>query len=206
MSVDPPRAYHLLLYARNLLTLPGSDGVGSAIGVDVEMFNEARSLIPAIARKDDYLFPADIGALLFRQLVHGGVNPHACRTAIDLYRQSDLEQLLTRVSRAIAEVNADKILSTTSDIRVAFNNVWKSSEAIGRRADFVEGGIALGMGAIGVAVGQVPGLLFALGLAGADRLTGQLGRTAAERTVRAFSNETSVFLYDFKKRYPWTDT
>jgi hypothetical protein len=208
---DPLAAVRFLKMCHDLLTRPSADPLGMIHNVSLPIMKEMLSGVPNDAasllnpQKVGQYYVPEIGEFLLKKLSPYPESFEGCRVLCDTFRHYDLARVFNTLNQAVNDLDYESIKSSGRILAEQLDTIWKESDSMKTRSDFVRAGLTIASAIIGSVaggpIGAVGGLMAGLGFATAEKLlelkTDSISETIAKWTAPPYL----VNIFDFKTRY-----
>jgi len=123
---------------------------------------------------------------------------------MNIYKDTDLYQLLSSMDKAVKEKNKDRLLEDSKNIDIVLENIWKDAYKLRIQKNVAAIGASLFLGVVGTLIAPdqlYPGILASLGFTAADKLLEIKDSVISNKIVKLLNKDYMYNIYDFRSRY-----
>jgi hypothetical protein len=143
--------------------------------------------------------PCEIGSFLMKNLTYLPVGFEACKDVIARYDRRDLYSAMNALCEGISNKNLDLVATKSAQLDETLKLVYEESGSVQTKATFAKYLISVSMGAVGLLLNPLVGLLGSFGYIIVDNILEE--DSLSERISRLMSRGNTITIFDFKKKY-----
>jgi len=149
--------------------------------------------------------PYEIGKYIMKKISLYPESFTACEHICEVYEQHDYYQLVQALFQGINDKKYDAINSSSQELSLVLDNIWKDAENIKRKSKYINYGFTIGFAALGTVaagpVGLAGGLLASFGLTAGTEIVKSKSGTLYEQIAKKISKGNLSIIFDFNKKY-----